>query len=211
MTRDPKELSELEAIDLLDEESEEELVRALRSAWTPGDIDPAVNEALIAAALEDPLAPPTDEELVESERLRQALEGEGDHPDARLARALRVAAAPPPIAELTSERIVRSAIGPKRGSERSRRGTVLVVSFGAASALLAIAASWFVFERPAIDQGTEYAKRAVPLSELAVSRSTSAMFHEKFETTGTTDRVDRIALERSRELRSNRYALWGVR
>src|SRR5262245_41237567 len=98
MTRDLKPPSDSEVIALLDEQSEEELMRALRNAWMPGALDPAVNEALIAAALEDPLAPPSEQELVESERLRQALEGRADHPQAELARALRAAASPPPIA-----------------------------------------------------------------------------------------------------------------
>jgi hypothetical protein len=46
---------------------------------------------------------------------------------------------------------------------------------------------------------------------LSTSRSSSALFREPFTLEGTTARVDRIAGERERELRQNRYLAWGVR
>jgi len=192
---------------LLPEEQEEELARALRAAFAPGQLDPAVNEALIAAALEDPLAPPSDEEIAESERLRDALEGRGSHASADLARALRAAAAPPALRELDAERVAERVLGKRV----SRRRKVLIVAFGTvATTTVALAASWFLVISPALDggRGTELAAQA---EALAVSRSTAGMFSEKFEPGATTARVDRIALARSRDLRSNRYALWGVR
>lgn len=191
--------------ELLPEEREEELARALRAAFAPSELDPAVNEALIAAALEDPLAPPTEEEIAESARLRDALDGRGHHPAADLALALRAAVAPEALPELDAERVATRVVG------RRSRGKLLVLAFGtAATAAVALAASWFLVLRPALDSehGTKLAQQA---EELAVSRSTAAMFSEKFEPGATTARVDRIALARSRELRSNRYALWGVR
>lgn len=187
----------------LPEEQEEELARALRAAFAPAALDPAVNEALIAAALEDPLAPPSEEEIAESARLREALEGRGEHPEAALALALRAAAAPAPLGELDAERVASRSVG-----RRSKAGgaRVLYLAFGTvATAAVAIAASWFLVLAPALKDG------GGPAMDLAVSRSTAGMFPEKFEPGATTARVDRIALARSRDLRSNRYALWGVR
>lgn len=192
---------------LLPEEQEEELARALRAAFAPGLLDEAVNEALIAAALEDPLAPATEEEIAESARLRDALDGKARHAAADLARALRLAASPPALRALDAERVASQVFG--RRSARGRRVTVVAFS-AAATAALALAASWFLAIRPALDSepGAELARE---VEDLAVSRSTAGMFTEKFESGATTARVDRIALARSRDLRSNRYALWGVR
>jgi hypothetical protein len=208
MTRDHEQLGEIQELALLPEEQEEELARALRAAFAPSEVDAAVNEALIAAALEDPLAPPTEEEIAQSERLRRALEGHADHPSADLARALRAAAAPRELSARAAHRLVLASV---RATPRARRGKVIYVSFGATAAAIAtLAASWLMLVRPALDGARAGAGRTAA-GDLVVSRSTAAMFSEKFETAGTTSRVDRIATSRARDLRSNRYALWGVR
>lgn len=206
MSRDDDEL-----LPLLSAEAERDLAAALRAAWQPEEIDPELNEALIALAIEDPLAPASDEEVAESERLRRALEGEGEHPYAELARALAAAKQPAGLAAETADRLAgEAAADPDPGpSSAARRGNVIYVAFGAAAAALALAASIALFIRPL--QAPESAEVAGRLSELAVSRSTASLFHEKFETGATTERVDRIADARARELRSNRYAMWGVR
>ena len=48
-----------------------------------------------------------------------------------------------------------------------------------------------------------------PSAGLALSRSTATLFSEHFETADTTQRVDRIASARERDLRHNRFATWG--
>ena len=105
------------------------------SAWAPGELDPALNEQLIEQALQDPFAPATPDEIVESERLRQALEGHGEHPDARLAGVLRAAAKPRALEE--PERLLLPSLRARRS------GNVLFVAFGAAAttALAAAAAA----------------------------------------------------------------------
>jgi len=209
MTRAPKTPVELDELVDLPEDEAEELARALLAAWAPTELDAAVNEALIAAAIEDPLAPPTDEEVAESERLRLALDGHGEHPDAVLAHALRLAVTPSELETDASERLAEAVASPHASPKR--RSNVLYVTFGAVgTAIAALAASWLLLLRPALDSGggRDLARQA---QDLAVSRSTAALFSEKFETSATTHRVDRIASARSRELRSNRYALWGVR
>jgi hypothetical protein len=205
VSRDADDIDPSEAPEL-DPEIEEALLSALAAAWQPRELDPAVNEALIAAALEDPLAPATEEELVASERLRRALEGEAEDPDADLARALRHAGAPTPLSDLAAERLVQKSLGQ---SARARRGSVIYVTFGAASAVAALAAAFLLFLKPALDQ----TKAGELAKDLARSRSTAALFKspDDFEGVETSGRVDRIAHSRARDLRSNRYALWGVR
>jgi hypothetical protein len=193
----------------LDPGLERALAEALRSAWAPQPLDPALHEQLIEAALEDPLAPPSESELVESARLRDALAGQGAHPDADLARALRNAGAPAPLPAQRAHELVKSATLPRRA------GNVLFVTFGAAAiTAMAAAAAVMLLVFPAAERSADDAPAAATLpgaTAFAQSRSTAALFSEKFETATTSDRIDRIADARSRELRQNRYAQWGLR
>ena len=192
---------------LLDPALERELGEMLRAAWSPSEVDPALNEALIEAALEDPLAPPTEEELVESERLRRALEGDGDHPDAELARVLAAAAGRgKTLAPGDAEQLAA------RATKHEKPSNVIYVVFGAAAAAAALAASAMLFVFPAAERGDSAAvSSGAAATTLAVSRSTAPLFDQKFEPGQTSQRVDRIAAARARELRRNRYAMWGVR
>jgi hypothetical protein len=192
MTRNERDTPEPEA--WLTDGEESALAGALCAAYAPAPLDPARHAELLAAALEDPLAPPTEDELRASERLRQALEG-GDtaHPDAALARAL---AAAHRSAALEPEREVRT-----RQALLGRPANVVFVAFGA-TALAAAAALALFLARPA------QPPRAP--GSLALSRTTAELFHEPFDSAQASARIDRIAEYREREGRDNRYALWGV-
>jgi hypothetical protein len=179
-------------------EQEAELLEALEAALRPAELDPTVQERLIEMALEDPLAPPSEEELVESARLRDALEQGGPHEDQALLTALRSAAEPH-----TDQAAVESAV--KGALQQRRRGNVIYAVFGGASAVLAAAAVLMLF------LGTAAKEAPAPAADYARPRSTTPLFSERFETEGTTARMDLIASERSRDLRDNRYASWGVR
>jgi hypothetical protein len=61
---------------------------------------------------------------------------------------------------------------------------------------------------PAEQRDTPAAAVAPP--RLEVSRSTAALFSERFAPGHATERIDRIAVARERELRKNRFASWGV-
>lgn len=218
MSREPDDRLDSELLPVLPDDVERALAAALRAAWAPTEIDSATNDALITLALEDPLAAPTAEEVAESERLRRALDGDGDHPYADLARALASAGRPSELEPARVERLVADLgrepeplpLHEPAPTSAARRGNVIYVVFGAAAATLALAASVALFVGPA-RRAAPSSEMAARLQDLAVSRSTASMFSEKFETEETTERVDRIALARARELRSNRYALWGVR
>jgi hypothetical protein len=197
---------------------DDELAALLRAAWSPGDLDGARNRKLIELALEDPMAPPTAEEIVESERLRRALDGEIDHPDLALARALRAAVHPadPPAGRVLPAPPAAAAPGANVvpfQRDRAPRTRRVYAAVGAVAGLAALAASALLFVVPAEKRSAPGATlaSAPDLPELSVARSTQELFTEKFETGETSARVDRIAEVRARELRSNRYALWGVR
>jgi hypothetical protein len=188
---------------------EAELLALLEAALRPTELDTAVNERLIELALEDPLAPPSVEELAESERLRQALEHGTPHEDAALLAALRSAAAPGED-EAAVERVLRTldAGGPGvEGPPGRARSNVVYAVFGAASAVLAAAAVLVLF----VSTAQNSAAPAQAAVEYRKPRTTAPLFNDRFATRDTTARMDLIASARQRDLRDNRYASWGVK
>lgn len=200
-----------EEVSPLPPQEEAELLQALEAALRPTELDADVNERLLELALEDPLAPPSEEELLESARLRDALAAGTADADAGLLRAL---AAPFTVAsadEVALERALpTSVLGP--GSEaaasddrRAPRRKVVYALFGAASVAAAAAVALFV------SSSRNEAPLGAQASAYVVPRSTAPLFAERFDTGDTTARMDLIASARGRELRDNRYASWGVR
>lgn len=198
-----------EEVSPLPPQEEAELLQALEAALRPTELDADVNERLLELALEDPLAPPSEEELIESARLRDALAAGTADADAGLLRAL---AAPFTVAsadEVALERALpTSVLGP--GSEaaasddrRAPRRKVVYALFGAASVAAAVA----LF----VSSSRNEAPLGAQASAYVVPRSTAPLFAERFDTGDTTARMDLIASARGRELRDNRYASWGVR
>ncbi len=190
----------------LDSAEEHRLYELLRSAYAPRELDPARHERLLLAALDDPFAPPTAEELVESERLRQALDGRGDHEALALARALSSAFAPKPSgpAHVTLPELARTPAAP---APERRKSNVILLRFAGGGAALAAAAAILlsVLPSPRPESAPD-----LPAFALAQSRSTAPLFQA--DTAGqASSRIDRIASARGRDLRDNRYALWGVR
>jgi len=181
-------------------EVERALAEALRAAFDPMPLDPERHRTILERSLEDPFAPATDDEIRESARLRQALEqDDATHPDAALARALRHAVEP---AALRPGGLPSAAKKTSTG-----RGRVVYATFGAVALAAAAAFALFV-SRP---RETPDAAVAAARSKLVASRPTGELFAERFEPGASTERIDRIASARERDLRDNRYALWGVR
>ncbi len=200
---DPAQDEELE----LSPEQALALQRALRSAWQPGEIDEARHERLLELALEDPLAPPSAEEVAESARLREALAGRGDHADLPLVRAL-AAAAEPERQPADAARL--AALVAREPASSTKTGRVIYVAFGAVSAALAAAAALVLVVGSLTRKAEPAAALATPAA-LATSRSSAPLFDDRFTTEATTARIDRITSVRERELRQNRYVAWGVR
>ncbi len=217
-------MSQADEAETLSAADEAAMLTALEAALRPGELDPTVNERLIELALEDPLAPPSEAELVESARLRDALAGHGAHDDLAALGALRTAYQAgdrdAPDLESALERALPAA--------PSRRSNVIYAVFGAGSAMLAAAAALVLVlggtsskEAPVAASAplASGAAQSVAMAEadnpgdFARPRSTASLFTtgEPFRTADTTARMDRIASARSRDLRDNRYAAWGVR
>lgn len=156
------------------------------------------------AILDDPDAPPTEDELREARALAEALEtSTAPHDDALFLKSLVHAHAPERAAldPAVHERIVAGAIAraPRR---RSGARVVRLVFGGGLAAAVAIAASVLFF------LGSP--RESAPPS-LAQSRSTQELFREPFGGQEASARIDRIAMARGGDLRENRFARWGVR
>lgn len=146
-------------------------------------------------------APPSEEELAESARLRDALDGKAETEDAELLRAVSLAHAPRTLEPAENERLVHRAIATARPT---RRGTVVRIAFGF-STVAALAASVIVYLS---SQGTVARQPA----QLVAVRSTQTLFDKPFESRSSASaRIDRIAMAREGDLRENRFAKWGVR
>lgn len=152
----------------------------------------------------DDLTPPTQEELEQARALREALEGEGDHPDAELCRALRLANDPPELDPRVNEWLVQRAV--HRAAPKKR---TLAIVFGTGTALALAAGVALVLSSGVLN---DHPTAPVARASLIPSRSTQALFEAPFERHGgTSDRVDRIASARGRDYRSNYFERMGVR
>lgn len=190
----------VESLQLLEPEQEHELAEALRAAYAPEPLPAARHAELVALALEDPFAPASADELRESERLRQALESADErHPDVGLANALRAAARPTAAALPPPELHLPSP-------SRAKRPNVVFVTFGAL-ALAAAAGMALWLTRPQVVPTSAVSTTA---RTLVPSRTTGELFSEPFAPGDATARMDRITQSRARDLRENRYRLWGV-
>ncbi|HWA76363.1 MAG TPA: hypothetical protein VG937_28685 [Polyangiaceae bacterium] len=186
-------------------EEEARLRVALLAAYSPTAIAEARHEQIVREALEDPLAEASDEELREAEALRLALEQEGDHEHARLARALGHALGAPSEESRATERALERAL-----EKPAARANVVWVAFGVAASGLALAASVMLVIGGA-QRGAPESASALARESLTPSRSLAPLLNADAEQLSASERMDRIASVRARELRQNRYAAWGVR
>lgn len=198
---DDFEPDELDGEEPLSPEEQAELESALRAALSPHELDPEVHERILERALSDPLAPASPEERTHAERLRSALESPEDDEVAALAQALRFAyrAEPTQAAEAAHERALGRAL--------PRRTNVVYVLFGAAGGALALAAAVALVLTPLHKQSPPGPERTA----LARSRSLAPLLNVEAPRLTPSERIDRIASVRERDLRNNRYARWGLR
>ena len=197
--------------------------RILREALGPTFLE---NDEALEGSDEAAVDPTTvsDHEAKRAEALRRALELSAsttdldtldgiEHPDVMrlvaLARALRLAFAPPAIASLTSERLLKPAL-----RQPSRRGNARLL-LGATTVLAALAAAFVGLwlraptgEAPSASLDLGHA--VLPMIPV---RSTESLFEalDVFPREGgASERIDKISATRGAELRNNRFAAWGV-
>ncbi|MCA9586473.1 MAG: hypothetical protein KC657_14045 [Myxococcales bacterium] len=154
--------------------------------------------------VDDPDAPPSEEERAAAERLRVSLEtGDGDP----VVTALRAAHAPEPIDATEHAAIVARVVtgAPRRAyasmADAPRSTKVLRLSLGGAGVAIAIAAGVLLFLQSKADHE----------HPLARARTTQPLFSEPFKAGEASARIDRIAVARAADFRDNRFAKWGVR
>ena len=191
---------------ILPPEAEAELLEALVAAVRPQPLDRATLERLVEMALEDPLAPPSSEELAESERLRDALARGAAHEAEPVLGALRAAFENRRDEAASVDRALERVLAPQAAP--AGRGRVVYAWFGGASVVLAAAAAVALFVSPL---RKEAATAATAATSLVRPHTTADLFTDRFETSATSERIDMIASARARDLRDNRYAAWGVR
>ncbi len=152
---------------------------------------------------------PTEEELEASRQLRDALNGQGEHADAELARALQCAFDPRDLSQLEHQALVNRAVS--RHAER-KRGRI-AAALGTATALALAAGLALLLSRGIIDQSPRIeGQGTVAAASLVRSRSTQPLFGEPFPAQGgSSGRIDRIAQARSRDYRANLFERLGVR
>src|SRR5512140_2097353 len=130
--------------------------------------------------LDDPDAPPSEEEKIASARLRDALDDpKVPNADAELARALALADEPRPLAEEEHRAIVDRALATAKP-----RGQVIRVTFGVVTALALAAAAVLVLGKLDMASAPRVADMSarVPAQApaLAQARSTQELFDEPF-------------------------------
>lgn len=205
----------------------EELVELLRSSSAPDEIDPLLNARLIEIAIE--LGTSTSAtELAGADQLRAALEAPRPHahnaplaadPLLEVTQLLRAAARPDasPLDEFTVQRLVSAAVRPRaeptdsadyrfdlppdilRSDRRRPSGHIaLVVTTFAAAAVVVLALR------------NSQPSPAPSLAEWKMESSTKHLLAAPLRVEETSQRMDKLALLRSEDLRSNRFRRWGI-
>jgi hypothetical protein len=120
-----------------------------------------------------------------------------------LVEAIRAAAEPEALSDERQRRILDEALAGKP------RGRVIYYAFGGVTTMAAMAAAFALYLKGVADSP----QASLPAGPaMALSRSTVELFPDGIPAKGgTSDRVDRIAYARARDLRENRFHRWGVR
>ena len=188
------------------------LIGTLSATQSPQSIDEERHRQIIETALntpavrvtphsDDPFAPPTPEEQAAAARLRDSFESDP------LVTLLRSAYTPSTLRPRVELGVRETALArqPNRPGLQSRR---LAQSAWGVFAVAAAAALWLIAKSNGMLDASQYSMQRS--NTLAVSRSTDSLFAKPFALSSHSERIDKIAQVRSRELRDNRYAIWGL-
>jgi hypothetical protein len=195
---------------LIEAQERDALLTAIGSAAAPEALDPHRHAQLLNAALnpsgttqidDDPLAPPSVDEVIAAAATRKNLE------DDALVSLLRAAFAPSALAPDSARSILSStltcATALTRHNPRAPSAT-----FWGVLAVAAAAAIWVAHAtQPRLAGLTSSGQSQLNLTQ---SRTTRSLFSDSFAHSSTSERIDRIAQVRQRELRDNRYIMWGL-
>jgi hypothetical protein len=196
---------------LIEAQERDSLLNAIGSAASPEALDPHRHAQLLKAALnppgnstqidDDPLAPPSVDEVIAAAATRKNLD------DDALVSLLRAAHAPSELAPDAACSILSSTLTSAAPLTRHNPRPSSAAFWGVL-AVAAAAALWVAHPmQPRLD-------RLAPTEQsqlnLAQSRTTRSLFSDSFAHSSASERIDRIAQVRQRELRDNRYLMWGL-
>jgi len=186
----------------MDVSERESLLGALNAAKAPEALDLERHRRILEQVLaaEDPYAPPCHEEIVEAKRLREHLDSD---PLVVSLRSAQLTSSPNPEFE---RKLRKQVLSPQARSNRPLIVRRVPIHFG----VLAIAAGVAIWISAKSNVAIETFERENPKQPLALSRSTESLFTKPFESSSPSERIDKIALVRARDLRNNRYAKWGL-
>lgn len=184
----------------MDVSERESLLDVLKAAYSPQPIAPEQHRRILeqVLAVEDPFAPPTEEELAAAASLREHLDS--DPLVLTLRSAHGTSTATLDIEPTLRERALAPTAPPKRLRKIGR-----APAFFSVMAVAAGVALWFTVR----SSGSLETYEPAPPS-LAVSRSTESLFSKPFDASSASERIDKIAQVRAKDLRKNRYAQWGL-
>jgi hypothetical protein len=195
------------------------LAASLQAAYRPSPLAEGDLDALLARALGDGDAPPTRLEGEAAARLRAELERGDLEGESALLGDLRAAHRPAALSSSRNEELIAGALASARRApiSLSRFRRALPATMAALTGVVALAAGVALllqtrdFAPPSAMRPSSEAAAVAP-AVLIRSRSTDDLFDpaQKFETGGSSARIDRIASARSSDLRRNRFAAWGV-
>ena len=196
---------------LIEAQERDSLLTAIGSAASPEVLDPHRHAQILKAALspsensalidDDPLAPPCTNEVIAAAATRKNIEADP------LVSLLRAAYVPSELAPDLARSILSSTLTSPRplthhNSKAPSANFWGVLAVAAAAALLVAHAT-----QPRLD-GLSPTGQSLP--NLAQSRTTRSLFSDSFAYSSASERIDRIAQVRQRELRNNRYLMWGL-
>jgi hypothetical protein len=196
------------------------LAGSLRALHAPIALAEEDHEALLAITLGEAASAVSEQQQAEAETLAEAMETAGEAPLMGLVGALRAARADTTLDPLSVERILRRVL-PRRlrtaGPAGERRPVSRSMTFGA---LVAMAAGVALFIGSMSGLGTDpVAGRDVPQAQAGLvasfieARSTQELFDPATPFArkgGESNRIGTIVTARAGDLRSNRFAAWGV-
>lgn len=202
------------------EDGTHDVARELLAAIGRGELSDDDHDAILARVLDGDESRAPSAERAEAERLRLALEGQSEHESAHVARMLHAAHSPSALDPARNELLVTAALArAKRAPSGLRRAlprTMAVVTSAlalAAGAVLLFSSADHVASPPSASR-PDAPVAAAAAAALIPSRSTDDLFDRATpfpRQGGETARIDRIASARASDLRSNRFARWGVK
>jgi hypothetical protein len=196
----------------IDVHERDELMVALGAAQAPKAIDSDRHQRILRQALgqapahvslsdNDILAPPSPDEQAAATRLQDTLDSDP------LVIALRSAHHPSSLRKRAEHSLRKVALA-KHSTQPRLLSRHLSASVWGSFAVAAAAALWLAVRTHGGNDGIVNAPQG--RSTLALSRSTESLFVKPFTLSTNSERIDKIAQVRSRELRNNRYAIWGL-